>query len=212
MLRAELQAAQEYTRKISNKDVSKRPDRNLKSEYLAGVLSGRYKAVVTANKANDILTALRLAKEFNLNIILDGASEAHLVVDEIKAAGVPVILHPTMARAYGENKNISFETAAILTKAGIPVAIQSGFEAYVPRARVILFEAGVAVANGLTVEQGLATITTNAARIIGQEQRIGSLEKGKDADVVLFDGDPFEYTSHVCAVIIDGKVVSEECK
>jgi imidazolonepropionase-like amidohydrolase len=212
MLRAELQAAQEYTRKSANKDASKRPDRNLKLEYLAGVLSGRYKAVVTANKANDIMTALRLAKEFNLNIILDGAAEAHLLVDEIKAAGVPVILHPTMARAYGENKNISFETATLLTKAGIPVAIQSGFEAYVPRARVILFEAGVAVANGLSTEQALATITTNAARIIGQEKRIGSLEKGKDADLVLFDGDPFEYTSHVCAVIIDGKVVSEACR
>jgi imidazolonepropionase-like amidohydrolase len=212
MLRSELQAAQVYSSKMANKDASKRPDRNLKSEYLAGVLSGRYKAVVTANKVHDILTALRLAKEFNLNIILDGASEAHMVVDEIKAAGVPVILHPTMARAYGENKNVSFETAAVLTRAGIPVAIQSGFEPYVPRARVILFEAGVAVANGLSTEQGLATITTNAARIIGQEQRIGSLEKGKDADIVLFDGDPFEYTSHVCAVIIDGKVVSEACK
>ncbi|MDX5418151.1 MAG: amidohydrolase family protein [Hymenobacteraceae bacterium] len=212
MLRSELQAAQVYAKKTENKDVSKRPDRNLKSEYLAGVLSGRYRAVVTANKANDIMTALRLAKEFNINIILDGASEAHMVVDEIKAAGVPVILHPTMARAYGENKNISFETAAILTKAGIPMAIQSGFEPYVPRARVILFEAGVAVANGLSTEEALATITTNAARIIGQEKRIGSLEKGKDADIVLFDGDPFEYTSHVCAVIIDGKVVSEECR
>ncbi|MBD1396559.1 amidohydrolase family protein [Pontibacter sp. JH31] len=212
MLRSELQAAQVYAGKAANKDVSKRPDRNLKLEYLAGVLNGRYKAVVTANKANDILTALRLAKEFNLNIILDGASEAHMVVEEIKAAGVPVILHPTMARAHGENKNISFETAAILTKEGIPVAIQSGFEPYVPRARVILFEAGVAVANGLSTEQGLATITTNAARIIGQEKRIGSLEKGKDADVVLFDGDPFEYTSHVCTVIINGKVVSEECR
>jgi imidazolonepropionase-like amidohydrolase len=82
----------------------------------------------------------------------------------------------------------------------------------VPRARVILFEAGVAVANGLSTEQALATITTNAARIIGQEKRIGSLEKGKDADLVLFDGDPFEYTSHVCAVMIDGKVVSESCR
>ncbi|MFD2248462.1 amidohydrolase family protein [Pontibacter ruber] len=212
MLRSELQAAQAYGKKAANKDASKRPDRNLKMEYLAGVLSGKYKAVVTANKANDIMTALRLAKEFNLNIILDGAAEAYLVADEIKAAGVPVILHPTMARAGGEAKNMSFETAAILTKAGVPVAIQSGYEAYVPKARVVLFEAGVAVANGLTTEQGLATITSNAAKIIGADKRVGSLEKGKDADVVLFDGDPFEYTSHVCAVIIDGKLVSEQCK
>jgi imidazolonepropionase-like amidohydrolase len=212
MLRSELQAAQVYGKKMANKDASKRPDRNLKMEYLAGVLDGKYKAVVTANKANDIMTALRLAKEFNLNIILDGAAEAYLVADELKAAGVPVILHPTMARAGGESKNMSFETAAILTKAGVPVAIQSGYEAYVPKARVVLFEAGVAVANGLSTEQGLATITSNAAKIIGADKRVGSLEKGKDADVVLFDGDPFEYTSHVCAVFIDGKLVSEQCR
>ncbi len=212
LLRSELQAAQAYGRKASNKDASKRPERNLKHEYLAGVLSGKYKAAVTANKANDIIAALRLAKEFNLNMVLDGAAEAYMVVDEIKAAGVPVILHPTMARAGGEMKNMSFETAAVLTKAGVPVAIQSGFEAYVPRARVILYEAGVAVANGLSTEQGLATITTNAAKIIGADKRVGSLEKGKDADVVLFDGDPFEYTSHVCAVFIDGKAVSEQCR
>ncbi|WP_242916114.1 amidohydrolase family protein [Pontibacter liquoris] len=211
MLRSELQAAQVYGKKMANADASKRPDRNLKLEYLAGVLSGKYKALVTANKAQDIMGALRLAKEFNLKMVLDGAAEAYLLVDEIKAAGVPVIIHPTMARANEDLKNMSFETAGVLAKAGIPVAIQSGFEAYVPRARVILFEASVAVANGMSPEQALAAITSTPARIIGQEQRVGSLEKNKDADVVLFDGDPFEYTSHVCAVIIDGQVVSNEC-
>jgi imidazolonepropionase-like amidohydrolase len=211
MLRSELQAAQVYAKKVGNKDASKRPDRNLKLEALSAVLSGKYKALVTANKAQDIMAALRLAKEFNLDMVLDGASEAYLLVDEIKAAGVPVIIHPTMARAYGENKNISFETAAILAKAGIPVAIQSGFEAYVPRARVLLFEASVAVANGMKPEQALAALTIAPSKIIGQDKRIGSLEKGKDADIVLFDGDPFEYTSHVCTVLVDGKVVSEAC-
>ena len=206
-----LQAAQAYAKKVGNKDASKRPDRNLKMETLSAVLSGNYKALVTANKAQDIMAALRLAREFNLNMVLDGASEAYLLVDEIKASGIPVIVHPTMARAYGENKNISFETAAVLAKAGIPVAIQSGFEAYVPRARVLLFEASVAVANGMKAEQALAALTIAPSKIIGQDKRIGSLEKGKDADIVLFDGDPFEYTSHVCTVIVDGKVVSEEC-
>jgi imidazolonepropionase-like amidohydrolase len=212
MLRAELQAAQAYIKKLSNADASKRPERNLKLEYLAGLLNRKYKAIVTANKANDIMAALRLAKEFNLDMILDGGAEAYLLVEELKAAGVPVVLHPTMARAGGDSKNISFETAGILAKAGVPVAIQSGFEQYVPRARVLLFEAGVAVANGMTPEHALAAITTTPAKLIGLEQRVGSLEKGKDADIVLFDGDPFEYTSHVCAVIIDGKVVNQECK
>ncbi|WP_220273426.1 amidohydrolase family protein [Pontibacter diazotrophicus] len=212
MLRAELQAAQAYARKAANADVSKRPDRNLKLEYLTGMLDKKYKALVTANRANDIMAALRLAKEFDLDMILDGGAEAYLLIDEIKAAGVPVILHPTMARANGDSKNMSFETAGVLARAGVPIAIQSGFEQYVPRARVLLFEAGVAVANGMTQEQALAAVTTTPARLIGLEHRIGSLEKGKDADVVLFDGDPFEYTTHVCAVIIDGKEVNKECK
>jgi len=211
MLRSEFQAAQSYAKKMANADAGKRPERNLKLETLAAVLSGEHRALVTANKANDILTALRLQKEYKLDMVLDGAAEAYLLVDEIKAAGIPVILHPTMIRANGETKNVSFETAAVLAKAGIPVAIQSGFEQYVPRARVILFEASVGVANGLSTEQALAAVTTTPAKILGQDKRVGALAKGMDADVVLFDGDPFEYTTHVCTVIIDGKVVSEKC-
>lgn len=211
MLRSELLAAQGYAKKMKNTDAGKRPERNLKMETLADVLSGKHIALVTANKASDIMAALRLQKEFNLNMVLDGAAEVYTLLDEVKAAGIPVILHPTMSRANGESENISFETASVLAKAGIPVAIQSGFEQYVPRARVILFEASVALANGMTTEQALAAVTTTPAKILGQEERIGALAKGMDADVVLYDGDPFEYTTHVCTVIIDGKVVSEKC-
>lgn len=78
-----------------------------------------------------------------------------------------------------------------------------------PKTRVVLFEAAVAAANGLTREQALATVTIEAARIIGQERRVGSLEPGKDGDLVRFDGDPFEYTSHVCGVVIEGLLVAE---
>ena len=104
------------------------------------------------------------------------------------------------------------ETAGTLLKAGIPVALQSGFEGYVPKTRVVLFEAGVAAANGLTFSEALATVTINAARILGIASRTGSLEAGKDADVALFDGDPFEYASHVTAVIIDGRIVSQDAR
>lgn len=128
---------------------------------------------------------------------------------EIRAAGVPVILHPSIVRNSG---TASLETAGKLLAAGIPVALQSGFEGYVPKTRVVLFEAAVAAANGLTREQALATITIDAARIIGQERRVGSLEPGKDGDLVLFDGDPFEYTSHVCGVVIEARVVAEGCR
>jgi imidazolonepropionase-like amidohydrolase len=114
-----------------------------------------------------------------------------------------------MYRAAGETENLSMETAATLLKAGIPIALQSGFEGYVPKTRVVLFEAAVAAANGLTFDQALASVTIGAARIIGVANRVGSLEAGKDADLALFDGDPFEYTTHVTAVIINGQLVSE---
>jgi imidazolonepropionase-like amidohydrolase len=110
----------------------------------------------------------------------------------------------------GETENISFETAATLRAQGIPVALQSGFEGYVPKTRVALFEAAIAAANGLTTEQALATITSDAARIVGVDDRVGSLQPGHDGDVALFDGDPFEYTTHCTGVVIDGRVVSED--
>ncbi len=144
--------------------------------------------------------------------MLDGAAEAYLVVDEIRAARVPVILHPTMVRTGGETENASLETARLLRDAGIPVALQSGFEGYVPKTRVVLFEAAVAAANGLGAEGALRAVTLDAARAIGMERRVGSLEPGKDADLALFDGDPFEYASHVCGVVIEGVVVSETCR
>ena len=187
----------------------KRAARDLKLEALGKVLQKEVPLLVTANRANDILTALRIAREFDIKIILDSAAEAYLVADKIKAAAVPVILHATMARAGGDMENMSMESAATLRAAGIPVAIQSGYETYVPKTRVVLFEAALAAANGLTVEQALSTVTLDAAKILGVDKRIGSLENGKDGDLALFDGDPFEYTSHVTGVIIDGVVVSE---
>ncbi|MBC7757854.1 MAG: amidohydrolase family protein, partial [Phormidesmis sp. FL-bin-119] len=118
----------------------------------------------------------------------------------------------TMARNGGDMVNMNRESAAILTAAGIPVSIESGFEAYVPKTRIILFEAGQAMAHGLSFDEALKTITLNPARLLGIENRVGSIEKGKDADLVLYNGDPFEYLTKVCVVIIDGVVVKEECK
>ena len=208
MLRAELIKAKDYVAKQAGPD-DKRPARDLKLEALGKVISKDVPLLVTANRANDILTALRLAKEFDIRVILDGAAEAYTVADQIKAAGVPVILHATMARAGGDTENMSMETAATLRKAGVPVALQSGYESYVPKTRVVLFEAAVAAANGLTFEQALASVTIDAAKIVGVDKRVGSLEAGKDGDLALFDGDPFEYVTHVTGVVIDGVVVSE---
>jgi imidazolonepropionase-like amidohydrolase len=211
MLREKFIEAQDYARKMKSKDPSKRPTRDLKLEVLADILDRKIPALITANKATEITTALRLQKEFGFRMILDGVAEAYLVLDELKAAQVPVILHPTMVRTYGDTRNASFETAAKLKQAGIKFALQSGYEGYVPKTRIVLYEAALAVANGLSFEDGLRTITSDAAEILGISNRVGSLEAGKDADVVCFDGDPFEYTSHVCQVIINGQVVKENC-
>jgi imidazolonepropionase-like amidohydrolase len=211
LLRNELIKAQEYAKKQKG-PADKRGARDLKLEALARVVSGEIPALITAQGVTEILAALRLQQEFGFKLVLDGAAEAYLVMDEIKAAGVPVILHPTMVRTSGETENATLETAKKLVDAGIPVALQSGFEGYVPKTRVVLFEAALAAANGLTLEQALRTITIDAAKAIGQEKRVGSLERGKDGDLALFDGDPFEYTSHVCAVVVGGRVVSEECR
>ncbi len=212
MLRAEFLKAREYDNKQASAKEDQKPARDLRQETLARVLRREIPLLVNAQRAQDIISALRLAKEFNIRMVLDGGAESYLVINELKAANVPVIVHPTMYRAGGENENLSMETASTLRKAGIPVALQSGYETYVPKTRIVLFEAAATRAHGLSLEDALAIVTSDAAKILGIDNRVGSLERGKDADVVLFDGDPFEYTSHVIGVIINGKVVSQEVK
>ncbi len=207
MLRAELIKAGEYLEKIENAEEDKKPSRDLKLESLGRVLRQEAPLMVTAYRAQDIASALRLGREFDLRLWLDGASESYLLIDEIKAAGVPVILHPTMMRSVREQENASFETAGILRAAGIPVTLQSGYESYVPKTRVVLFEAGIAAANGLGFEGALSVITIDAAQILGIGDRVGSLAVGKDGDVALYDGDPFEYTTHCIGVVIEGEIV-----
>ncbi len=202
MLRAALIKAQNYGKK---EDAS----RDLTMEMMKMVIDRKIPLLVTAHRAQDIMTALRIAKEFNIKIVLDGAAEAFMVLDEIKASGFPVIIHPTMYRAGGEMENLSMETASKLKNAGIPFALQSGYETYVPKTRIVLYEAGIAAANGLSRRDALASITIDAAKIIGLDSRIGSIEKGKDADLAMYDGDPFEYTTHCVGTMINGKIVSE---
>ena len=209
MLRGELVGAQEYAKKWEAPEKGKEPARSLKQDMLVRVLKKEVPLLVTAHRARDILSVLRVAEEFGIRVVIDGGAEAYLVLDEIKRAGVPVIVHPTMARSYGETENLGFETASKLRAAGIPFALQTGFEGYVPKTRVLLFEAGVAAANGLGMEGALSAVTIDAARILGLDARIGSLAAGKDGDLALYDGDPFEYTTHCVGTIIDGDVVHE---
>ncbi len=184
---------------------------DLRTRILRRVLDGEVRVLLTAQRSTEILTALRLQREFGFDLILDGAAEAYLLVDEIVEAGVPVILHPTMARHAGSLENATFETARVLREAGVEVSLQAGYEPYVPKSRVVLFEAAIAASWGLPFDEALRTITLAPARILGVDHRVGSLEPGKDGDLVLFDGDPFEYLTRVCAVILEGQVVEEGC-
>jgi imidazolonepropionase-like amidohydrolase len=209
MLRAELVRAQEYEREMALPDPDDRPDRDLRLETLARALHRELPLLVTVQRHQDIDAALRLAEEFGLRMVLDGAAESYHLIDRIKAAGVPVFVHPAMQRATGETENLSMETAGRLADAGVPIALQSGFESYVPKTRVVLFEAAVAAAHGLGFERALAAVTRDAARLLGIADRVGTLEPGKDGDLALYDGDPFEYTSHCVAVVIEGEVVAD---
>ena len=177
---------------------------------MSTVLRGEKALIISADREQDISSALRLAKEFGFRLWLESASESFLLLDQIKQANVPVLLHPSMARSTSDRQSLSFSTAAKLKQAGIPFAIEGGFESYVPKARVVLFEAAIAAANGLDREAALAAITIDAAKILGIQARVGSLEIGKDADVAVYDGDPFEYTSHCTHTIINGQVVHSE--
>lgn len=202
MLRAELIKAQENAKKSD-------APRDLRSQIMMQVIKGEVPLLVYAERAQDIMTALRIAKEFDIRIVLEGAAEAQGVINEIKASGFPVILHPTMARSGGERENLSMETAAKLKAAGIPFALQSGYEGYVPKTRVVLFEAAIAAAQGLGPANALAAITIDAARILGIDDRVGSIAVGKEADLAMYNGDPFEYTTNCIGTIIGGKIVSE---
>ena len=119
---------------------------SLDKQVMRDVLDRKIPLMVTAQAAQDIMSALRLKQEFEIDIVIDGAAEAYLLLDELRDAGVKVILHPTMGRQYGELQNASFTTASVLREAGIPFALQSGYEAYVPKTRVVLWEAAIAAA------------------------------------------------------------------
>ncbi len=208
MLRSAFIEAENYGRKRKGDTP---PGRDIGKEILLRVLAGDIKAMITANTVTDIDAALRLRDEFGFDLLLDSVVDAPLLIDEISAARVPVLLHAPMLRASGDTKNAAFDTGRVLAEAAIPFAYQSGHEGYAPKVRVLLFETAVAVANGLDRLAALRAITASPAEILGIDDKVGSIEKGKHGDLVLFNGDPFEYTTQVCGVIIEGAVVSDSC-
>jgi imidazolonepropionase-like amidohydrolase len=212
MIRDALTQARAYQEKWDQwkkdgSDLSKQPAIEPKTAALADVVSGKTPAIFNAYRADDIDTAIRLGTEFHLKYMLASVAEGYLIRDKIKQAGVPCLVGAVMQPFENlETSNATYENAALLQQAGIPLAIMTGYEAYVPKSRVLLFEAAVAAANGLGMESALRAITLSPAKILGIDDRVGSLSKGKDADAVVFDGDPFEYTSHVQQVLVQGAV------
>jgi imidazolonepropionase-like amidohydrolase len=208
LIRSALVAAQAHAKKRATAAEDKRPAPNLKLEALERALQREIPVIFSAHRADDLLTSLRLAKEFQLRPVLSLATEGYLIADQLVEAKVPVIVHPTMQRASTlETFNGHLGNAAALADHKIPIAIGTAFEGYVPKQRVLRYEAAMAAVNGLGFDRALKAITLDAAKLLGIDDRFGSIEVGKVADVVLYDGDPFEHTTHVTHTLIDGRVI-----
>lgn len=179
---------------------------DFKQECWMDVLDKKIPLKAHAHRADDILTAIRIAKEFDVNMTLDHCTEGHLIAENIKKSGFSAIVGPSlMNRSKYELKNRTFETSGILNKHGVTVAITTDHP--VVPIQYLPICAGFAAKAGLGVEEGLKAITINAAKICGVDDRVGSLEVGKDADIAIFTGNPMETFTETLYTIINGKVV-----
>lgn len=208
LLRETLYKAKNYLEKIEREeDPSKRPDFDIKLEALLPVLRREIPIKAHAHRADDIFTALRIAKEFDIDITLDHCTEGHLIVDDLAKEGKGAIVGPTLGdRSKFELKNMTFDTPKILNDGGVKIAITT--DAPVVPLQYLSLCAGLAHKAGLDEMEAFKAITINPAEIIGLDDRVGSLEVGKDADIVIFDGNPIKDVDyHTFMTIIDGKVV-----
>ncbi|WP_129724826.1 amidohydrolase [Xylanivirga thermophila] len=208
ILRQALIKAQEYKAKLEKgkKDPDKMPERDLEMEILVKVLNKELPLKAHAHRADDILTALRIAKEFDVNITLDHCTEGHLIADYLLEENAKVIVGPLLSsREKIELKNLSFKAPAILSKAGVKVAMMTDHP--VIPVQYLPVCASIAVREGMDEMEALKSITINAAEITGISDRVGSLEVGKDADIAIFTGNPLDIRSKTEYVFIDGNLV-----
>ena len=206
-LRGALAKARDYMRKLEEAGMDgKRPDFDPRCEALLPVLRGELPLKAHAHQANDLMTAIRIAREFGVKLTLEHCTEGHLVAEEIARAGFPVAVGPTMtAASKPELANKSFATPGVLDRAGCRVSIIT--DAPVIQQEYLALCAALAVKAGMDPYHALQAITINPARHIGIADRVGSLEVGKDADLVVADGDILDPMSNVKAVYIDGEAV-----
>ena len=204
-LREMLFKAREYERKIvaAGEDESKLPAFDMKLEALRPVIRGELPLKAHAHATEDIFTAIRIAKEFGVRLTLEHVTEGHLIVEELAKAGYPCAVGPSLTDASKwELRNKSFTTPGILARAGIQVSIITDADV-IPQEYLPLC-AGLAVKSGMDPFDALQAITINPAKHAGIEDRVGSLEAGKDADIVITNGSPFEVSTSVCAVFVNG--------
>lgn len=208
ILRETLFKAKSYLEKKENaEEPSKMPEFDMKMEALIPVLKKEIPVKAHAHRADDIFTSLRIAKEFDIDITLDHCTEGHLIAEDLAKEGKGAIVGPSFGnRSKFELKNKTFETPKVLNEAGVKIAITT--DAPVIPLQHLALCAGIAHKSGLDEIEALKAITINPAEIIGLDDRLGSIEPGKDADIVVFDGNPIkDIDSEAYMTIIDGNIV-----
>ncbi|HHW98115.1 MAG TPA: amidohydrolase [Firmicutes bacterium] len=210
ILREALYKAKDYQQKLERAQANpeKMPERDLQSEALVKVLTGELPLYVHAHRADDMMTSIRIAKEFGLRLVFTTATEAHKLAQTIKHADIPVILGPISAsRMSVETAGRTLCTPAALHEAGVKFALTTNH----PETPLLTLtmQAGLAVRGGLCPEEALKAITLYPAEILGMADRVGSIEVGKDADLAIWDGHPLKVRSTVLATFVQGELVFE---
>ncbi|MDD3851014.1 MAG: amidohydrolase family protein, partial [Firmicutes bacterium] len=207
LLREALMKAKRYMERLERvRDNDKGPELDVKMEALIRVLKKELPLKAHAHRADDILTALRIAREFDIDMTIDHCTEGHRIAETLVREGRGVVVGPGLtSRSKYELKDLTFKTPGILSEAGLDIAIMTDHP--VVPIQYLSVCAALAVREGMDEYRALEAITINAARIIGIDDRVGSLTPGKDADVVVFEGHPFNYTTRTRYVIVNGKVV-----
>ncbi len=203
VFREAMVAAQEYKKKQSGENP---PDRNLGKEVIAAALDGSLPVKIHAHRADDILTAIRVGREFGLDFSVEHCTEGYLIADILKAENVKVIIGPLLSeRSKIELKNLTYDAPRILKEAGVKFALMTDHP--VIPLQYLPVTAALAVREGLDERTALEAITINAAEITGIADRVGSLEPGKDADIALFNGNPLDWRVKAQRVFINGQEV-----
>ena len=207
MLREELTCAKEYWTK--RKSQADNFEVDYRYECWVPVFEKQIPLKAHVHRVDDIFTAIRVAKEFELKVTLDHCSEGHLIVRELAEDGFPAIVGPDLAsRSKVEVQNMAFKTVGVLNKAGVLTAITTDHPVSLIQSLPLC--AGLAVKAGLDMEEGYKSITINPAIICGVDNRVGSLAVGKDADIAIFDGNPMEVFTQTLYTIIDGKIIYDK--